>query len=661
MLTEHDIYLFKEGNHFALYNKLGAHPVTLHGVKGTHFAVWAPNGAKVSVIGDFNGWNADSHPLNLRPDGSGIWEGFLPGIDKGTVYKYHIFSRHNNYRVDKTDPFGFYAEVPPKTASIVWDLGYEWHDAKWMKKRRANNSLHAPHTVYEVHPGSWKRPQDDQNRFLTYRELAESLADYVKEAGFTHVEFLPVMEHPFYASWGYQTVGYFSPTSRYGTPQDFMYLVDHLHQKNIGVILDWVPSHFPGDVHGLVYFDGTHLFEHADPRKGFHPDWNSYIFNYGRREVCEFLISSALFWLEKYHVDSIRVDAIASMLYLDYSRKEGEWIPNQYGGKENVEAIDFIRKFNQTIYGKHPDVQTIAEESTSWSMVSRPTSGGGLGFGMKWNMGWMHDTLEYMSNNPFQRKHHHNQLTFGMWYAFYENFVLSFSHDEVVHGKGSLIGKMPGDDWQKFANLRLLYGYMYGYPGKKLLFMGDEIAQRKEWNHDTSLEWHLLQYPPHQGMHDWVKELNRLYRKEKALYELDFESAGYEWIDFSDWEQSIISFIRKGKTTSDIILVACNFTPMPRHNYRIGVPRGDIWNEILNSDASVYGGSGIGNPGPLQAELVSAHGREFSIPLTLPPLGVIFLKSVHQPYKEKIVETAREEHRRILQEEGKADEKKDDA
>ena len=626
LLTDHDIYLFKEGNHFQLYKKLGSHLTTVNGVRGTRFAVWAPNAERVSVIGNFNQWNAASHPLVNRGDGSGIWEGFVEGVGCGNTYKYHITSQYNHYVVEKGDPYAFHCETPPKTASRVWDITYTWGDGEWMKNRGKVNSLRAPLSIYEVHPGSWKRVPEEGNRFLTYREMAQSLPEYACEMGFTHVEFLPVMEHPFYGSWGYQTVGYFAPTSRYGTPQDFMYLIDCLHQSGIGVILDWVPSHFPSDEHGLVYFDGTHLYEHADPRKGFHPDWKSYIFNYGRNEVRNFLISNALFWLDKYHVDGLRVDAVASMLYLDYSRQEGEWIPNEYGGKENIEAIKFLKRLNEAVYRAHPDVQVIAEESTSWLSVSKPTYVGGLGFGMKWNMGWMHDTLKYFSKDPLYRKYHANQLTFSIYYAFSENFVLPLSHDEVVYGKGPLIGKMPGDDWQKFANLRLLFGYMFGHPGKKLLFMGGEFAQWREWNHDESLDWHILRYPHHQGIQKWVRDLNRLYKNERALYELDCNGEGFEWIDFHDWEHSIISFIRKGKATDTAILVVCNFTPVPRGNYRIGVPRGGHWKEVLNSNAKIYGGSGYGNFGGLEASPLPMHGRDYSLSLNVPPLGALFFK-----------------------------------
>ena len=554
-LTDHDIYLFKEGNHFRLYEKFGSHMMTVAGQKGSHFAVWAPNAAVVSVTGDFNEWDTASHPLKVRADETGIWEGFIPGIGKDVLYKYHIVSRYKGYQADKGDPFAFLWQVAPKTASVVSDLDYEWQDTDWMKNRGKYNSLSSPISVYEMHPGSWRRVPEENNRPLTYREMAEYLPEYVREMGFTHVEFTPVMEHPFYGSWGYQTTGYFAPTSRYGIPQDFMFLIDCLHQYGIGVILDWVPSNFPDDLHGLVFFDGTHLYEHEDPRKGFHPDWNSYIFNYSRNEVRAFLGSSAVFWLEKYHADGLRIDSVASMLYLDYGRKEGNWIPNIYGGKENIEAISFLRQLNAEVYREFPDVQTIAEESTAWPMVSRPTYMGGLGFGMKWNMGWMHDILDYFSNDPIFRKYHHNQLIFSIVYAFSENYMLSLSHDEVVYGKGSLLNKMPGDDWQKFANLRLLLGYMYAHPGKKLLFMGDEFGQRREWNHDDSLDWHLLQVPQHQGVQQWLKHLHILYRGEPALHELDVEPGGFEWVDCADWEKSIISFLRIGKTAGDYLLV----------------------------------------------------------------------------------------------------------
>ncbi len=626
LLTEEDVYLFREGSHFRLYEKLGSHIRTVDGVPGTHFSVWAPNAAQVSVMGDFNGWNKDSHRLAVRWDGSGIWEGFIPGVGKGALYKYHIVSRFNNYRVDKRDPFAFYCEIPPSTASIVWDLDYPWKDETWMKTRSRANALNAPQSVYELHLGSWRRVPEEKNRRLTYREAADRLVEYLNDAGFTHVEFMPLMAHPFYGSWGYQTIGYFAPTSRYGDPQGMMYLIDRLHQNGIGVYLDWVPSHFPSDEHGLAYFDGTNLFEHADPRKGFHPDWQSYIFNYGRHETRSFLISSALFWLDKYHADGLRVDAVASMLYLDYSRREGEWIPNEYGGRENLEAIGFLKRLNEEVYGSFPGVQMIAEESTAWPMVSRPTYLGGLGFGMKWNMGWMHDTLEYFAKDPVHRRYHHGELTFSMIYAFTENFLLSLSHDEVVHGKGSLLNKMPGDMWQKFANLRLLFGYLFAHPGKKLVFMGSEFGQWNEWNHDQSIDWHLMRFPAHQGVFRWMKELNRFYRETPALFEKDFSHEGFQWIDCSDWENSILSCVRKGSDSYKDIFVAINFTPVPRHNYRIGVPRGGFWQERVNSDAREYGGSGQGNLGGVEAVPIPSHGQYYSISITLPPLGIVFFK-----------------------------------
>jgi 1,4-alpha-glucan branching enzyme len=625
MLSKDDLFLFNEGSHYRLYEKLGAHLLTVDGVEGTYFAVWAPNAKQVSVMGEFNGWDKSGHPL--RPKGqSGIWEGFIPGVAKGTIYKYYVVSHHRGYRVEKADPFAFYAETPPRTASIVWDLDYSWGDQAWMEKRRIHNALDAPISVYEVHLGSWRRVPEEGNRYLSYRELAPRLAEYLKHVGFTHVEFLPVMEHPFYGSWGYQSTGYFAPTSRYGTPEDFMYLVDYLHRHDIGVILDWVPSHFPNDEHGPGYFDGTHLYEHGDPKQGIHPDWNSFIFNYGRHEVRSFLLSSALFWLDKYHIDGLRIDAVASMLYLDYGRKEGDWIPNQYGGRENLEAISFLRHLNEAVYQEKPDVQTIAEESTAWPMVSRPTYIGGLGFGLKWDMGWMHDTLEYITKDPIYRKYHHNNLTFRLIYAFFENFILPLSHDEVTHGKGSLLGKMPGDDWQKFANLRLLLGYMYAQPGKKLLFMGGEFGQWREWVHDESLEWHLLQYLPHSGLQQWVSDLNRFYRGQPALYELDFERAGFEWIDCNDVEHSVVSLIRKGRSSDNLIVVVCNFTPTTHSNYRIGVPQPGFWRELLNSDAAEYGGSGQGNLGGVEAASITLHGRPYSLTITLPPLAAVFFK-----------------------------------
>ncbi len=626
LLTDHDIYLFKEGNHFGLYEKLGSHVMSVEGVTGTLFAVWAPNASKVSVKGDFNGWNADSHKLKVRGDGSGIWEGFIPGIGHGTLYKYHIRSRFNNHETEKGDPFAFSWETPPRTASLVWDLDYEWGDREWMSDRRARNALQSPFSVYEMHMGSWRRVPEEGSRSLTYREMAVYLPEYLRDSGFTHVEFMPVMEHPFYGSWGYQVTGFFAPTSRYGTPQDFMLLINALHEAGIGVILDWVPSHFPGDAHGLVYFDGTHLYEHEDPRKGFHPEWTSHIFNYGRYEVRNFLISSALFWLDKYHADGLRIDGVASMLYLDYARTDGDWVPNVYGGRENLEAIDFLRSLNREVYRAFPDVQTIAEESTSWPMVSRPVHVGGLGFGMKWNMGWMHDTLKYFSVDPVFRKYHQNDITFSIWYAFFENFMLPLSHDEVVYGKGALAGKMPGNHRQKLAGLRLLFGYQYTHPGKKLLFMGGEIAQWAEWSHEQSVEWHLLQFRAHHGVWQWVRDLNRMCRKEPALFELDFEGAGFEWVDFSDADSSVVSYLRKGRSADDTLLVVCNFTPVTRHHYLVGVPDRGYWKELVNSDAEVYGGSGEGNLGGVQASARGMHGRGHSLDLTLPPLGILVLK-----------------------------------
>ncbi len=626
-LTDHDIYLFKQGAHVRLYEKLGSHPIQQDGVAGTWFAVWAPNAARVFVIGEFNGWNKQSHPLALRNDDSGIWQGFIADVGHGAAYKYHIVSKHDGFQVDKGDPFAFYWQLAPSTASRIWQLNYDWGDAQWMQDRHTANALDAPFSLYELHLGSWMRVPEEGNRFLSYREIAPRLAAYVKEMGFTHVELMPVTEHPFYGSWGYQTTGYFAPTARFGTPEDFMFLVDHLHQNGIGVILDWVPSHFPNDEYGLANFDGTNLYEHEDPRQGFHPEWSSCIFNYGRNEVRDFLASSALFWLEKYHIDGLRVDAVASMLYLDYARKPGEWIPNVHGGHENLAAVSFLRDLNLAIYRDHPDVHTIAEESTAWPAVSRPLYLGGLGFGMKWNMGWMHDTLAYFSLDPINRKYHQDQLLFSICYAFTENFVLPLSHDEVVHGKGTLVGKMPGDSWQQFANLRLLYGYMWAHPGKKLLFMGCEFGQRREWQHDESLEWHLLQYPEHHGLQRWVQDLNRIYRSEPALHALDFSPDGFEWIDCSDAQQSVLSFLRKGSTPDDIMLVVCNFTPMPRYNYQIGVPHGGFWRELLNSDAALYGGSGQGNMGGVEAAPIPAHGRSHSLMLTLPPLAVAYFKA----------------------------------
>jgi 1,4-alpha-glucan branching enzyme len=624
-LTEFDVHLWSEGTHFRAYEKLGAHVEKRVGAAGTRFAVWAPDAKSVSVVGDFNGWKAGANPLHTVGS-SGIWEGFIPGVGQGALYKYAITSRHHDYRVDKADPYGFAAEIRPQTASKVWDLAnYRWGDGEWMAVRGQVQALGAPMCVYEVHLGSWRRAPEEGNRWLTYRELADQLADYVHEMGYTHVELLPITEHPFDGSWGYQTVGYFAPTSRFGTPDDFRYFVDTLHRRGIGILLDWVPAHFPNDEHGLGYFDGAHLYEHADPEQGVHPDWNTFVFNYSRKEVSNFLLSSALFWLDKYHIDGLRVDAVASMLYLDYSRKPGHWRPNRHGGRENLEAIDFLRRLNERVYGEFPDVITVAEESTAWPGVSRPTYAGGLGFGLKWDMGWMHDTLSYFQKDPVHRKYHHNQLTFRMLYAFNENFVLPLSHDEVVHGKGSLLAKMPGDDWQKFANLRLLYGYMYTQPAKKLLFMGGEFGQWHEWDHDTSLDWHLLDYPLHKGLRRWVRDLNTTYRGEPALHVHDCDPLGFAWVDANDSEGGVLSFLRLGPE-GVVLLVVCNFTPIPRVNYRVGVPRGGRWVEILNSDAPLYGGSGQGNIGGVDAAPVSCHGRPYLLNVTVPPLGMVVFK-----------------------------------
>jgi 1,4-alpha-glucan branching enzyme len=626
LLSEQDLYLYNEGSHFRIYDKLGAHLMEYDGQKGVYFAVWAPNAKKVTVVGDFNEWNKTKNPLHLRGS-SGIWEGFVPGVEKGAPYKYHISSHLQGYKAEKVDPVAFHAEVPPKSASVVWDLDYQWNDAAWMKERKKRNAHDAPVSIYEMHLESWMRVPEEGNRPLTYRELAPRLSAHLRRMGFTHVELLPVMEHPYAGSWGYQSIGYFAPTSRFGTPQDFMYLVDHLHQEGIGVILDWVPSHFATDGHGLGQFDGSHLYEHADARKGFHPDWGSFIFNYGRNEVRSFLISSALYWFDKFHVDGIRVDAVASMLYLDYSRKNGEWIPNEYGGRENIEAVWLLRRLNEEVYKQFPDVQTYAEESTSWGMVSRPTYVGGLGFGFKWDMGWMHDTLNYMRKDAIHRKYHQNVITFRMLYAFHENFILPLSHDEMVHGKGSLISQMSGNDWQKFANLRLMYGYMWAQPGKKLLFMGSEWGQWREWDSNASLDWHQLDYESHEGVRRLVERCNRVYRAEPALYERDFDPSGFSWIDCNDADNSVLSFVRRGQSTNDVILVVMNCTPISRKSYRVGVPRGGWWAEILNSDASEYGGTGLGNLGGVNAQGVGWHGHGQSLEICLPPLAVLYFKS----------------------------------
>ena len=623
LLSEHDIYLFKEGRHFRLYEKLGSHPGQLDSTAGTHFAVWAPNAQRVDVIGDFNDWKPGEHPLQRRADESGIFAGFIPAVADGHLYKYHIVSSQGDYRTEKGDPFALSWELPPETASVVRDLDYSWGDEAWLKQRPNRQAQEQPMSIYEMHIGSWRRPADNPDRLLSYLELAELLPDYLEKTGFTHVEFLPVMEHPFYGSWGYQCLGYFAPSSRYGTPEEFMTLIDALHQRGFGVILDWVPSHFPSDKHGLSYFDGTHLFEHADRRQGFHPDWQSEIFNFGRNEVRSFLISNAFFWLDRFHADGLRVDAVASMLYLDYSRKEHEWIPNRYGGNENLEAIEFLRHLNQAIYQEFPDVQTTAEESTSWPMVSRPLYVGGLGFGLKWNMGWMNDTLRYLAQDPIHRKHHHGLATFSIWYAFQENFVLPLSHDEVVHEKRSLLEKMPGDDWQKFANLRLLFGYMWGHPGKKLLFMGGEFGQRAEWNHDRSLDWQLLESDRHHGVQRWVEDLNATYRRTPAFYELDFSQEGFQWIDFHDEQNSVFSWLRRDRNGNNL-LVVINATPIVRTNYRIGVPQSGFWREVLNSDSTEYGGSGWGNLGGIDSVPVANHGFYDSLSMNLPPLAAVF-------------------------------------
>jgi 1,4-alpha-glucan branching enzyme len=625
LLTSDDLYLFNEGRSLRLYEKLGAHRIVSGDRDGIYFAVWAPDAEAVSVIGDFNGWQAGRTPLQPRGE-SGIWEGFVAGLGVGAVYKYHIRSRLNGYTVEKADPLATRTEVPPRTASIVWDLDYEWRDGGWMAGRAGRQNLGAPISIYELHLASWRRVREEGWRSLNYRELAEPLADYLTELGFTHLELLPIMEHPFGGSWGYQTTGFFAPTSRFGTPQDLMFLIDTLHQRGIGVILDWVASHFPTDQHGLGYFDGSHLYEHYYPEKGFHPEWSSFIFNYGRNEVRSFLLSSALFWLDRYHVDGFRVDAVASMLYLDYARKPGEWMANRYGGHENLEAIDFLRRFNEDVHLHYPDTLTIAEESTAWPMVSRPTCVGGLGFDLKWDMGWMHDTLQYFSRDPIHRRYHHGELTFRGLYAFHENFVLPLSHDEVVHGKGALLAKMPGDDWQKFANLRLLFGYMWAQSGKKLLFMGGEIGQWHEWFHDASIDWRLAEYERHAGIQRLVADLNRLYRDEPALHLHDCDASGFQWIDADDADHSVLAFLRRGDSESEVVLVVCNFTPMVWRDYRIGVPHSGRWRELLNSDSSIYGGSDQGNCGGVDASTVSYQGQRCSLALTIPPLAVIFLK-----------------------------------
>jgi 1,4-alpha-glucan branching enzyme len=623
LLSANDIHLFSQGRHAHLYDTLGAHLVNANGREGTLFSLWAPNAARVSVIGEFNNWDVDAHPLHRREQ-SGIWEGLIAEAGKGSLYKFHVHSVRGNYAADKADPFAKLAEQPPGTASVVWDQSYEWGDGDWLAQRKRQDWCSRPVAIYEIHLGSWRRT--DSHQWLNYRDTGEQLADYAAEMGFTHVEFLPVMEHPFYGSWGYQTIGYFAPTSRYGSPQDFMWLIDRLHQRGIGVILDWVPSHFPADEHGLGYFDGTHLYEYEDIRERIHPDWNSLIFDYSRPEVRSFLLSSAAFWLDQYHVDALRVDAVASMLYRDYSRRPGEWISNKYGGRENIEAIEFLRQVNEYIGREFPGAQTIAEESTAWPMVSRAAYAGGLGFSFKWDMGWMHDTLRYMAQDPYFRKYHHHELTFRMNYAFSESFVLPLSHDEVVHGKSSLVSKMPGDTWQKFASLRLLYAYMWAQPGKKLLFMGGEFAQWSEWRHDAQLDWSLLDSEPHAQMRMLVGSLNHLYRSERALHERETEAAGFQWIDCHDSEKNVISFLRKPSRPEGTVLVICNFSPVPRQNYRLGAPLSGAWKEILNTDAPEFGGSGVGNLGGAETVPIPLHGQRQSLTITLPPLAALYFR-----------------------------------
>jgi 1,4-alpha-glucan branching enzyme len=623
-----DLVLLGEGTHYRAYEKLGAHLATIDGVAGVVFAVWAPEARRVSVVGDFNAWDGRRHPMRLHP-GNGLWELFVPGVGEGARYKFEILSRSGRLLPLKADPYALAFELEtPRTASLVYRLGYDaWGDEAWMAERARRQALDSPIAIYEVHLGSWMRVPEEGDRVLTYRELAERLAAYVLEMGYTHVELLPLAEHPFYGSWGYQPIGLYAPTRRYGTPADFMYLVDYLHQRGIGVILDWVPAHFPSDAHGLVYFDGTHLYEHADPRQSAHPEWNTLVYNYGRNEAANYLLGNALFWLDRYHIDGLRVDAVASMLYLDYSRRQGDWVPNRFGGRENLEAIAFLRRFNEVVYAYHPGVMTVAEESTAWPLVSRPTYLGGLGFGFKWNMGWMHDLLDYLSHDPVHRKYQHNQLTFGLLYAWHENFVLPLSHDEVVHGKGSLYQKVPGDDWQRFATLRAFYGFMYGHPGKKLLFMGGEFGQTREWSHDRSLDWHLLGMGPfHAGLKQLVQDLNRLYRREPALHQVDFEPAGFQWVDCTDWEQSVVSFVRRARNPADFVLFVSNFTPVPRHGYRVGAPVPGYYRELLNTDAGLYGGSNLGNGGGVMTESLPWQGQPHSLVLTLPPLATLIFK-----------------------------------
>ena len=625
LFTEFDIDLFKGGKHYKLYEKFGSHLTTVDGVEGTYFAVWAPSAKQVSVIGDFNYWIEGEHKLNVRWDESGIWEGFIPNVEKGATYKYKIQSHNNDIKTEKADPYARRCEHPPNTASIVWEDDYKWEDKNWLKKRKKHNAIDAPYSVYEVHLGSWKK-QIEEDRFLSYVELADDLVKYVKEMNFTHVELMPIMEYPYDPSWGYQLTGYFAPTSRFGYPEEFKLLVDKLHQNDIGIILDWVPSHFPEDAHGLGFFDGSNLYEHPDKRRGYHQDWKSLIFNYGRNEVKSFLISNAIFWMDQYHADGLRVDAVASMLFLDYSREDGEWEPNMFGGRENLEAIDFLKEMNEAVYSAFPDVQTIAEESTAFPMVSKPTFLGGLGFGMKWMMGWMHDTLEYFAKEPIYRQHHQNDITFSLAYAFTENFMLPLSHDEVVYGKRSILGRMPGDEWQRFANLRLLYSYMFTHPGTKLLFQGGEFGQSEEWKFQGSLDWHLLEYAPHKGVQETLKALNKLYRKEPALHQKQFSAEGFEWIDYNDAENSVLSFIRKGNKPADDVIVALNMTPIPREGYRIGLPKSGKLKEIFNSDLKKYFGSGSYKNKMLTSEKIDSHFRKDSVEITIPPLGMVVFK-----------------------------------
>ena len=633
LLTDYDTDLFKAGKYYTAYEKLGSHIIEVDGQWGTYFAVWAPNAERVGVMGNFNNWNRDSHPLSARWDHSGIWEGFVPGIGRGELYKYAVLAKDGR-QLEKGDPFALFWEIPPNTASIVWDLEYDWQDKDWLATRKDKNGLDKPYSVYECHIGSWKKRAGGAES-LTYREMADDMVNYVKEMGFTHIEFMPVMEHPYFPSWGYQITGYFAPTSRFGLPEDFMYLVDKFHQAGIGVLLDWVPSHFPNDAHGLADFDGTHLYDHADPRQGFHPDWKSCIFNYGRNEVRSFLISNALFWLKRYHIDGLRVDAVASMLYLDYSRDEGQWIPNKYGGNENLEAIAFLKEFNEAVYKEVPDAVTIAEESTSWSGVSRPTYTGGLGFGQKWMMGWMHDSLNYFKKDPVHRRYHHNEITFSLVYAFTENFMLPLSHDEVVHGKGAVISRMPGDEWQKFANLRLLYGFMFTHPGTQLLFMGGEFGQTSEWSLEKGLEWDLLQYDYHKGVQQWYKGLNHFYQQCPALYEKQFDQDGFEWIDLGDHQNSVLSYIRKGEDEEKPLIVICNFTPIVREGYKVGVPFKGTYKEVLNSNEKAFGGSGDHTGNKVKSQQETWHGRPHSLEFTIPPLSIVVLEKVKRSTRKK--------------------------